>query len=127
MTRTPPAPKSKGSVSLRAMRSATTAAKEEPYELCLYVAGTTPLSVAAMATVLAVCEERLLGRYKLAVVDVYHDPARAKADQIRAVPTLLKLRPSPRRKLIGDLSDRTQLLGGLGLPLDGARDHDEEA
>jgi circadian clock protein KaiB len=106
-------PQSRGST---ADFQAAIAYKEERYELCLFIAGTTPGSSAALATVIAVCEERLAERYDLTVVDVYQEPARAKAEQIIAVPTLLKKRPAPVRRLIGDLSDRKQMLIGLGLP-----------
>jgi circadian clock protein KaiB len=91
------------------------AATQARYELHLFIAGTTPLSVAALANVVDVCEERLHGRYDLIVVDIYQEPDRAKAAQIVAVPTLLKKSPLPVRRLIGDLSDRTQVLSGLGM------------
>jgi circadian clock protein KaiB len=86
-----------------------------PYELCLYIAGTTASSSAALTTLLSICHERLAGRFVLSVVDVYQEPERAKADQIIAVPTLLKRHPQPSRRLIGDLSDRAVTLAGLGL------------
>src|SRR4051812_43574372 len=92
--------------------AAITRAGAEQYELLLFIAGTTPGSSAALATVIATCEELLAERYELVVIDVYQEPARAKAEQIIAVPTLLKKRPLPVRRLIGDLSDRKQLLIG---------------
>ncbi|MDP9149135.1 MAG: hypothetical protein M3O36_04220 [Myxococcota bacterium] len=75
---------------------------------------------------IAICDERLRGRHVLTVVDVYQEPARAKADQIVAVPALLKKRPLPVRRLIGDLSDRARVLQGLNLPPD-AESRDERA
>lgn len=98
--------------------SAASRVAERRYELCLFIAGTTPLSVAALTNVISICEDRLPERYDLVVVDVYQQPARAKAHQIVAVPTLLKNQPLPARRLIGDLSDRVQVLSGLGLPAD---------
>jgi circadian clock protein KaiB len=91
-------------------------ASEERYELHLFIAGTTPFSSAALANLVDVCEERLNGRYDLVVIDVYQEPARAKADQIIAVPTLVKKRPLPLRRLVGDLSDRAAVLAGLDMP-----------
>lgn len=118
----------------RAFRAAATKA-EERYELCLFIAGTTRLSSAALDTVISICEDRLPNRYDLVVVDVYQQPAQAKVHQVIAVPTLLKKRPGPVRRLVGDLSDRAQVLRGLGLALptvnDGVSDrgaaHDEKA
>jgi circadian clock protein KaiB len=98
--------------------NATPRLTERRYELCLFIAGTTPLSVAALTNVVSICEEHLPERYDLVVVDVYQQPARAKSHQIIAVPTLLKNQPLPARRLIGDLSDRVQVLSGLGLPAD---------
>jgi circadian clock protein KaiB len=106
----------RASRSVRTFEGRARKARQETYELCLFIAGTTALSSAALATVISVCEERLVGRYVLVVVDVYQQPARAKADQIIAVPTLVRRRPSPLRRIIGDLSDRAQLLHGLDLP-----------
>ena len=104
--------------SVRQFQSLLDAAGEARYELVLYIAGTTPQSVAALETLVAVCSERIAGRYELVVVDVYQEPARAKEDQVIAVPTLVKKQPQPLRRLIGDLSDRKQLLRGLGLSPD---------
>jgi circadian clock protein KaiB len=112
--------------SVRAFRAAARNAAKERYELCLFIAGTTPLSSAALSTVLSVCEDRLVGRYELLVVDVYQQPARAKVDQIIAVPTLLKRRPLPLRRIIGDLSDWAQLLAGLDLPFTPGSGHEEK-
>jgi len=112
--------------SLRAYEAAAKRAARRPYELRLYIAGTTPLSSAALSNVLAVCEERLAGRYDLVVVDVYQQPASAKSDQIIAVPTLVKKHPPPLRRLIGDLSDRAVVLVGLDLPPDLPRETHEE-
>ncbi len=98
--------------SFRAAAARTTGAR---YELCLFIAGTTPLSATALANVVAICDERLAGRYDLTVVDVYQEPARARAEQIIAIPTLLKKSPPPLRRLIGDLSDRDAVLRGLEL------------
>ncbi len=113
--------------ALRVFQAAARKAAEERYDLCLFIAGTTPFSSAALATVISVCEDRLLGRYDLVVVDVYQQPAQAKFDQVIAVPTLLRRRPLPLRRLIGDLSDRARLLAGLDLPLTAPTAHEEKA
>ena len=60
-------------------------------------------------------EEHLKGRYQIEVVDVLKNPGRAAADQILAVPTVVRKLPLPIRKLVGDLSDTDRLLVGLEL------------
>lgn len=85
------------------------------YVLRLYVAGLTPRSVAAIASVKKTCEEHLKGRYELQVVNLYDEPTLAKGEQIIAAPTLIKKLPLPLRRLIGDMADTRKLLVGLDL------------
>jgi circadian clock protein KaiB len=85
------------------------------YVLRLYVAGMTPRSVQAIETIKRLCEENLLGRYQLEVIDIHQQPALARGDQIIAVPTLLRKLPSPLRTLIGDMSNEQRVLIGLDL------------
>jgi circadian clock protein KaiB len=87
----------------------------EKYVLRLYVTGMTPRSTEAVAIIKAMCEELLSGNYDLEVVDVYQDPARASAEQIVAAPTLVKQRPLPERRLIGNLSNRERVVRALRL------------
>ena len=60
-----------------------------------------------------VCEEFLLGRYHLQVVDIYQQPALAGSDHIMVTPTLVRKAPGPLRRLIGNLTDRDRILAGL--------------
>jgi len=89
---------------------------EETYLLRLYVTGTTRRSTRAIANLRCVCEERLPGRYALEVIDIYQEPEAARDDQVVCAPTLVRLRPRPVRRIIGDLSDRVRVLRGLDLP-----------
>ena len=101
--------------AFNAFETAAAVSNERTFVLRLFIAGTTPRSREAIANLKAVCDSTLEGRYDLEVIDVYQQPERARLDQIVAVPTLLKLAPGPRRRLIGDLSKRDALLKGLGL------------
>ncbi len=85
------------------------------YVLRLYVTGTTGRSVHAIQNVKRVCDEHLAGRYDLEIVDVYKNLPLARADDIVAAPTLVKRRPQPPRRLIGDMSDEVRLLAGLDI------------
>jgi circadian clock protein KaiB len=88
---------------------------EQRYALRLFIAGMTPLSVRAIANVKKLCEERLLGRYELEVVDLYQQPQLARGEQIIATPTLIKILPLPARRIIGDMSNTERVLAGLDL------------
>lgn len=83
--------------------------------LRLYVAGTTPQSIRAIADARKICDEHLGGRFQLEVVDIFQRPVLARDEQIIAVPTLVRRLPPPLRKLVGDLSNSTRVLVGLDL------------
>ena len=87
----------------------------ERFFLFLYVTGATPGSCRAVASLKSFCEEHLKGRYALEVIDIYRQPDLAEEDQVLATPTLIRKRPLPRRRLVGDLSDEERLLAGLGV------------
>jgi len=87
----------------------------ERYVLRLYVSGVTPRSIVAIKNIREICETRLRGRYDLQVIDILQQPTSARDARIEAVPTLIKQRPPPMRRLVGDLSHRDRLLVGLGL------------
>ncbi len=87
--------------------------KAEQILLRLYITGTTPQSQRALANIKRICDEHLEGAYELQVVDIYQSPQLAKDEQIIAAPTLVKVLPSPLRRLIGDLSDEQKVLLGL--------------
>ena len=85
------------------------------YEVCLYVAGDSPRSRSALRNLEAICQQHLLGRYTLTVVDLHQHPERAEENGILGLPCLVKLRPGLVRRLVGDLSDRDRVLKALGL------------
>jgi circadian clock protein KaiB len=91
------------------------AADSDFFELRLYVAGQTTKSLAAITNLRRICEEHLLGRYRIEVIDLLERPQLARGDQIVALPTLVRKLPVPIRKLVGDLSDTERALVGLDL------------
>lgn len=62
-----------------------------------------------------ICEEHLLGRYDLEVIDIPQHPTLAAGEQIIAAPTLIKKLPLPLRRFIGDISKTERILLGLDL------------
>ncbi len=88
-------------------------AKPSGLRLRLYVAGHAPNSVRAVANVRAICDEHFASGHELEIVDVLEHPKRALADGIIVTPTLLKLVPLPMQRVIGSLSDTTQVLLAL--------------
>lgn len=99
--------------ALRAVAASLAAA--ERWELRLYVAGQTPKSLAAFANLKKICEAHLKGKYRIEVIDLLVNPELARADQIVALPTLIRRLPPPMKRIIGDLSNRERTLVGMEL------------
>ncbi|HTJ79616.1 MAG TPA: circadian clock KaiB family protein [Rariglobus sp.] len=77
------------------------------YSLRLFVAGATVRSSQAVLRVRELCATELKGAAKLEVIDIYQQPALARANQIVATPTLIIEFPRPMRRFIGNLSNTT--------------------
>ncbi len=90
-------------------------AEGEEWTLRLYVAGQSPKAVEAFSNLKRICEQHMSGRYDIEIVDLSKEPARAREDQIVALPTLVRRLPPPMRKIIGDLSNEERVLVGLQL------------
>jgi circadian clock protein KaiB len=89
--------------------------KTAAWKLRLYVAGQTAKSIRAFANLKVLCDEHLMGRYQIEVIDLLQHPDMARGDQIVAVPALVIKLPHAVRQIIGDLSDTDKVLVGLAL------------
>ncbi len=85
------------------------------YLLTLYVAGQSARSQRAAVTMRNVCA-RLPARCELTIVDVLELPQLAEEDRVLATPTVIRQRPLPVRRVIGDLSDPERVVLSLDLP-----------
>jgi circadian clock protein KaiB len=103
------------SVEAQALLALGEARAGEVYILRLYVTGASPRSLRAISNIRRICEEHLEGRYELEVVDICENPALAKDEQILASPTLIRTRPLPPRRFIGDLSQSERIMLELGV------------
>jgi circadian clock protein KaiB len=92
-------------------------ALEHDYVLRLFVSGLTPRSLRAIDNLRRICDRFLAGRHRIEVVDLYQSPGLARDEQIIATPTLVKVRPLPARRVIGDLSEEVRVLHALGIGL----------
>jgi circadian clock protein KaiB len=91
-------------------------AQNSKYVLRLYVLGNTPQSSRAITNLKLICEAHLKDRYDLTVIDLYEQQhQRAAEDQILVVPTLVRRRPLPVRRVVGDLSQTNRVLAVLDL------------
>lgn len=83
------------------------------YMLRLFITGASPNSVRALTNIKQICEEHLKGRYSLEIIDVYQQAEIAEKEQLVALPLLIRKKPLPERRLIGDMSDIGKVLKGL--------------
>ncbi|MGC4087693.1 MAG: circadian clock KaiB family protein [Polyangiaceae bacterium] len=103
----------------RTARSKKPPASEPPpakWNLRLYVAGDSPKSRTALENLTRLCEMHLRDNYHIEVVDLRKKPELARADEILAVPTLIRKIPEPMKRVIGDLSNAERALLALELP-----------
>jgi circadian clock protein KaiB len=87
----------------------------ETYHFRLYVAGQTPKSLSAIANLKVMCEKHLPHCHTIEIIDIVKNPELAVADQILALPTLVRRLPEPIKRMIGTLSDVDKVLVGLGI------------
>ena len=101
--------------STRAFEKALTTRRSGKYVLRLYVAGATDRSRQAIRRARRLCEAELGDNFELEVIDVYQQPILARDGQIVATPTLVREFPRPVRRLIGNLSNTSNLFVGFDL------------
>ncbi len=80
-----------------------------PYLLRLYVSGHSVATAQTLKNLHALLPQCLDTPYTLKVVDVTRQPDYAEADQVTATPTLVRVSPHPRRRLVGKLDDLAKL------------------
>ena len=86
------------------------------YVFHLYISGASPRSKRALANVKEICEEYLKGRYELKVIDIFQNPAQLEREHVIAAPTLIRKKPLPVCRFIGDtLFDKDKLFSGLAI------------
>ena len=80
--------------------------------LRLYVAGSSPNSVAALTNLRALLTGE---RHELEIIDVLRHPDRALSDAVIVTPMLDKRSPRPACRIFGNLSDGALVRRSLGI------------
>jgi circadian clock protein KaiB len=86
----------------------------EPWHVKLYIAGWTPSSIAALRSVKIMEQEYLPPGSTVEVIDLLEQPAAGVADNVLAIPMIVRVRPTPVRRIIGNLNDIPKALKILG-------------
>lgn len=81
--------------------------------LRLFIAGGNRLSILALANLKRILASLREKDYRLETIDVLQEPLKALEEQIFVTPTLDKISPPPRERIIGDLSDYEKVISVL--------------
>jgi circadian clock protein KaiB len=88
-----------------------------PFRFRVYVIAGTPRAQRTEQHLRRLCEERLGSAFEIEIVDVEQQPDIADAERIVAVPTLDRIEPLPRVRIVGDLTIVDKATTILGLPI----------
>ncbi|HEX2951839.1 MAG TPA: circadian clock KaiB family protein [Armatimonadota bacterium] len=91
------------------------AISNEQLHLRLYIAGSAPNSMRALANLSVICQGIPLEQVNLEVIDVLQEPLRALHDKVFVTPVLHKIAPPPTMQIVGDLGDHARVRLALGL------------
>jgi circadian clock protein KaiB len=83
------------------------------YSFILYIAGNLPNSTQAVFNLKALCTEHFSENCRVEIVDLLRDPQRGLSDGILVTPTLVKLEPSPKQTIMGNLTDLPRVLRSI--------------
>ena len=75
------------------------------YEFKLYVSGISVRSEQIHAALSRTFDKLLSGKYNLEIIDLLEDPQRAREANVLVTPTLIKSKPLPLLRLVGDFSN----------------------
>jgi circadian clock protein KaiB len=87
--------------------------KRKGWHFQLFIAGNSPVMQSSLKNLDTICSEYLHNDYKVEVIDLNLHPELAEADNIVIVPTLIRDRPLPKIKMIGDLSNNDEVIRTL--------------
>jgi circadian clock protein KaiB len=87
---------------------------QEPWFVRLYIAGYTPASLTAIHSLKILEAEYFPAGSKVEIIDLMSDPEAGRSDHVLAIPTLIRLKPEPLRRIVGSISDIPRALKILG-------------
>lgn len=85
------------------------------YALMLFISGMSVKSINAIENLREICDTHLEGNFDLEIIDVSQQLELALIHEIIATPTLIKIKPLPKKLIIGDLSNTNKVLNALDI------------
>ena len=98
------------------MDAQSQSSRAQGYVLRLFVSGNSPATEQTLKSLHELLENTIRHPYTLKVIDIFNHPDQAEENQISATPTLLRVRPLPVRRIVGDLNDLEKVLRILAAP-----------
>lgn len=80
------------------------------YVLRLFVSGNSEATEHILTSLHQFLENSLRHPYTLKVIDIFKHPEQAEKNHVSATPTLLRVWPTPVRRIVGDLNDIEKIL-----------------
>ena len=80
----------------------------------LFVTGRSEQSRQAIDSLRQICEQHLLGRCDVHIIDLLKEPEWIQRDGILATPLLIRTNPQPPCRVLGDFTDLASLMLALG-------------
>ncbi len=85
------------------------------YTLKLYIFGKTGKSESAIETIEKICQTHLRDNCTLEIIDLSERPELGQQDNILVTPTLIKKKPAPECRIIGNFSKTAEVLASLNI------------
>jgi circadian clock protein KaiB len=99
----------------RSRRTFSIAPTVTELRLTLFVAGDSPRTREAAATLARACGDLLGSAVHVKTVDILEHPDVADEYRILTTPTIVREAPAPRRRVTGDLRDVAKVLAALSI------------
>lgn len=80
------------------------------YILELYVTKNSSSSIRAIKNIQLIKEQYLKEKTKIEVIDIYENPEKLFENAIVSIPTLIRKKPLPEIRIIGDLSNEQEVI-----------------
>jgi circadian clock protein KaiB len=80
------------------------------YILELYVTKNSSSSIRAIKNIQLIKEQYLKEKTKIEVIDIYENPEKLFENGIVSIPTLIRKKPLPEIRIIGDLSNEQEVI-----------------
>lgn len=80
------------------------------YVLELYVTKNSTPSIIALKNIQSIKEQFFKENTKIDVIDIYENPEKSIQNGIVSIPTLIRIKPIPQIRIVGDLSDEQEVI-----------------